>query len=118
MANSPVMSDPVLHILLALSDEPRHGYAIVQEIEERTAGRVVLGTGTLYTALKRLRREGLIAEASSSAANSDEGGRKKRTYRLTKRGEAELRDQTERLQALFDHAHQKKALPAEPRRAT
>ncbi len=59
MSNSSVMSDPVLHILLALSDRPRHGYAIVQEIEKRTGGEVVLGTGTLYTALKRLRRRGV-----------------------------------------------------------
>ena len=114
MANTPVMSDPVLHILLALSDESRHGYAIVREIEARTDGRVVVGTGTLYTALKRLRREGLIAEAAEST-DASSTGRRKRIYTLTKRGRAELAEQTERLQALFDHAHQKKALPIEPR---
>lgn len=114
MANSSVMSDPVLHILLALSDEPRHGYAIVREIEIRTGGRVVLGTGTLYTALKRLRREGMIAEAPSAEPAQ---GRKKRTYTLTLRGRSELAAQTERLQALFDHARQKEALPPEPRTA-
>lgn len=114
MANTSVMSDPVLHILLALCDEPRHGYAIVQEIEARTQGRVVLGTGTLYSALKRLRREGLITEAAAASA-PQATSRKKRTYTLTKRGRTELAAQTERLQALFDHAHQKRALPTQPR---
>ena len=108
MANSVVMSDPVLHILLALSDEPRHGYAILQEIEERTGGRVVLGTGTLYTALKRLRREGLIEERQRG---DEGGGRKRRTYGLTPRGRTELVEQAERLQALVEHARQKAALP-------
>jgi len=108
MSNSPVMSDPVLHILLALSDRPRHGYAIVQEIEERTGGTVVLGTGTLYTALKRLRAEGLIRETEDA---DDGGGRRKRTYALTNRGRSALDEQAARLQALFDHARQKRALP-------
>lgn len=112
MANSPVMSDPVLHIMLALSDEPRHGYAIVQEIEKRTDGRVVVGTGTLYTALKRLRRDGLIEEVPAAG-----GGRRRRTYALTRRGRVELDEQTERLQALLDHARQKSALP-DPHPAT
>lgn len=112
MANSPVMSDPVLHIMLALSDEARHGYAILQEIEDRTDGRVAIGTGTLYTALKRLRRDGLIEEVATA-----EGGRRRRTYALTRRGRVELDEQTERLQALLDHARQKSALP-DPRPAT
>lgn len=106
------MSDPVLHILLALSDEPRHGYAILQEIEDRTDGRVVIGTGTLYTALKRLRRDGIIEEVAVA-----DGDRRRRTYALTKRGRVELDEQTERLQALLDHARQKSALP-DPRPAT
>jgi DNA-binding PadR family transcriptional regulator len=105
---SSVMSDPVLHILLALSDRPRHGYAILQEIEERTDGAVVLGTGTLYTALKRLRAEGLIREMRDPA---DGSGRKRRTYGLTDRGRTVLAEQTARLQALFEHARQKHALP-------
>ena len=108
MSNSPVMSDPVLHILLALSDRPRHGYAIIKEIEDRTGGAVSLGTGTLYTALKRLRTDGLIGEAPSDAGA---GGRRRRTYALTERGRTTLVEQANRLQALLDHARQKGALP-------
>ena len=109
MSNSPVMSDPVLHILLAISDEPRHGYAIVQEIEERTKGAVHLGTGTLYTALKRLRADGLIDEVADPPSVAV--GRKRRTYGLTKRGRATLTKQTDRLRVLFEHAVQKSAVP-------
>jgi DNA-binding PadR family transcriptional regulator len=109
MSNSPVMSDPVLHILLAISDQPRHGYAIVQEIEERTRGAVHLGTGTLYSALKRLRTDGLIEEVADPA--SAEASRKRRTYGLTKAGRAALTEQTDRLKVLFEHAVQKSALP-------
>ena len=108
MSNSPVMSDPVLHILLALSDRPRHGYAIIREIEDRTGGAVSLGTGTLYTALKRLRTDGLIGEAPSDAGA---GGRRRRTYVLTELGRTTLVEQANRLQALLDHARQKGALP-------
>jgi len=113
MSNTWVMSDPVLHILLALSDRPRHGYAIIKEIEDRTDGTVSLGTGTLYTALKRLRTDGLIEEAPADPAT---GGRRRRTYTLTDRGRTILAEQTGRLQALLDHARQKGALP-DPRPA-
>ena len=112
----PSASEPVLHILLALADRPRHGYAIVQEIEHRTHGAVRIGTGTLYTALKRLREGGLIEEAEDPDT-VDPGERRRRTYALTKRGRTELADQAQRLAALMDHARQKKVLPT-PRPAS
>lgn len=104
----PAVSDSVLHILLALADQPRHGYAIVQEIETRTRGAVHLGTGTLYTALKRLRADGLIKEVTPEGNPTT--GRSRRTYGLTARGRAVLDEQTNRLRALVDHAISKKAL--------
>ena len=108
MPPSP-LSDPVLHILLALSDRPRHGYAIAAEIEKRTEGVVRLGTGTLYTALKRMRSEGLIEETDDPDDPDDARGR--RTYTLTRRGKSTLAEQSQRLQALVEHAVAKKALP-------
>lgn len=116
MSNSPVMSDPVIHILLALSDRPRHGYAIVQEIEERTGGAVSLGTSTLYTALKRLRNDGLIQEMKRPGTGEE--GRPKRVYGLTPQGRRALEEQTTRLQALVDHAVQKNAIHGGPPAAT
>lgn len=108
MTTPPAVSDSVLHILLALADRPRHGYAIVQEIEGRTDGAVRLGTGTLYTALKRLRADGLIAEVEPDGSESS--GRSRRTYGLTPQGHVVLDEQAARLRALVDHALAKKAL--------
>ena len=53
----------VLHILLALADEERHGYGIMREVEERTAGRTRMGPGTLYGSIKRMLADGLIEES-------------------------------------------------------
>ncbi len=105
--NPAAISDQVLHILLALLDEPRHGYAIATEIEARTAGAVRVGTGTLYTALKRLRAAGLIEEVADPSP--DASARARRTYRLTERGRSLIHEQTERLRALVQHARSKRA---------
>ena len=87
MARGKTLSLPVLHIMLALADEPRHGYAIKQEVERRTDGALILGPGTLYEAIQRLEDGGLIEEASpgrTEPANGQEAQR--RYYRLTSRG--------------------------------
>jgi DNA-binding PadR family transcriptional regulator len=58
------LSLPVIHILLALADGARHGYAIKQEVEERSGGEVGLGPGTLYEAVQRLEDAGFIEETA------------------------------------------------------
>ncbi|HJR60062.1 MAG TPA: PadR family transcriptional regulator [Vicinamibacterales bacterium] len=97
------LSQPVLHILLALADGARHGYAIKQDVEERTGLR--LGPGTLYEAIQRLQDGGLIEEASprgEAPANGQEAQR--RYYQLTERGWDLLRDELRQLDAIVDHA--------------
>ena len=59
------------HILIALGDGERHGYSIMQEVAERTDGRVRMSPGTLYGSIKRMLEEGLIEELTTGAA----GGR-------------------------------------------
>jgi len=98
------------HILLALVDGPRHGYAVIQEVERRTDGALRLGTGTLYTAVARLAELDLIAEAG----REDE---RRRFYRLTPLGRAVLRAETARLEALVRHAHDRGIRPAPARRS-
>jgi DNA-binding PadR family transcriptional regulator len=98
------------HILLALVDGPRHGYAVIQEVEHRTEGSLRLGTGTLYTAVARLAELDLIAEAE----REDE---RRRFYRLTPLGRAVLRAETARLEALVRHAHDRGIRPAPARRS-
>ena len=73
-------------VLLSLAAGPRHGYGIKLDIEERTQGELSLGSGTLYQAIQRLEREGLIGEASDSDDKAD--ARRGRTYRLEPRGRA------------------------------
>ena len=58
------LTAPVFHILLALADGEKHGYAIMREVEKSTGGRVSMGPGTLYGAIKRLLKAGLIAETA------------------------------------------------------
>jgi DNA-binding PadR family transcriptional regulator len=100
------LSLPVLHILLALADGARHGYAIKQEVERRTSGAIRLGPGTLYEAIQRLEDGGLIEESAAprdaEPANGQEAQR--RYYQLTDRGWVTLRDELQQLGTLVDAA--------------
>jgi DNA-binding PadR family transcriptional regulator len=100
-------SPPVLHILLALTDGPRHGYAIKQEAELRSHGRVRLKPGTLYEAIQRLLDTNLVREKTcrSDPANGQEAQR--RYYELTARGRRVLAEEIEQLGQLVDYAHGK-----------
>jgi len=96
---------PVLHIMLALADGARHGYAIKQAVEQRTGGAIRLGPGTLSEAIQRLEDGGLIEEAATrgaAPANGQEAQR--RYYRLTERGWASLRKDLRALGQLIDVA--------------
>ena len=77
------LTNLAFHILLALADEPRHGYAIIQDIEERTDGAMRLRSGTLYTAFQRLEQAGLIAEAGRRPA-PDRDDQRRRYYEITR----------------------------------
>ncbi len=99
------LTDAVFHILLSLAEGPAHGYAILQEVDARSDGAVRMGTGTLYSAVKRLRAQGLIEEA----ATDDPEGRR-RSYALTRLGRLVLREEARRLSALVDVARRKAVL--------
>ena len=68
------------HILLSIFEAPRHGYAIIQDIASRTKGETRLGTSTLYAALKRLSKAGLIADVARPT--DDPSGDERRQYFL------------------------------------
>jgi PadR family transcriptional regulator PadR len=72
-------------ILAVVAAGPAHGYAIIEELKARSGGAFTLPEGTVYPALHRLERAGLLASSWSDAA-----GRKRRIYRLTRRGRREL----------------------------
>jgi len=86
----------VLEIALALAPGERHGYEIMQEVERRTDGQIVLHPGTLYRALGRLLDQGLIEELDERPADDNDDERR-RYYRLTALGQAVARAEVERL---------------------
>ena len=98
------LSLPVIHILLALSDGARHGYAIKQAVEERTDGAIRLGPSTLYEAIQRLQDSGLIEEQQSRREPPNGQAAQRRTYALTPRGWDGLRDEVRRLGLIVDQA--------------
>lgn len=97
-------------ILLALVDGPKHGHAIRAEVLERTEGRVDLGPGTLYGAIKRLDRRGWIQE--TAPPRGEEGDGRRRFYRLTPRGREAARAEVARLSELLETAAAKSLKPA------
>jgi PadR family transcriptional regulator PadR len=72
-------------VLATLADGPAHGYAVIEELKRRSDGVFDLAEGTVYPVLHRLEAEGLLASAWTQAA-----GRRRRVYRLTRRGRSSL----------------------------
>lgn len=101
---------PVYQILLSLSDRDLHGYAILRDVEERTAGEVTLAAGTLYAAIARLVRDGLVEELVE-VADAD-GDLRRRTYRITEQGRRAAAADAERMRRFVRMAEDKELLPA------
>ena len=78
----PPLTPAVFHVLLALADGERHGYAIMQEVAESTGGRMKMGPGTLYGTIKRL-LEARMIEESDERPDPDLDDERRRYYRLT-----------------------------------
>src|SRR5262245_34506882 len=107
----PLELTPIgFEVLLSLANGPLHGYGIKLDIEQRTNGDLSLGSGTLYQAIQRLEREGLIGEAS--AQDKKEDARRGRTYRLEPRGRASLEQHLRRLSRTVDYARTRRILPS------
>src|SRR5437899_9623152 len=87
------------HVLLSLADQEQHGYGIMQEVLERTGGKVHLWPATLYGTLKRLIDEELIEESDERPALELDDARR-RYYRLTRFGRRVLAAESERLEDL------------------
>ena len=90
------LTPTVFHVLVALAEGPRHGYAVAREVEQLTEGRVVMGPGTLYGSLQRMQDSGLITEAENPGDGGQHAGRR-RYYRMTAMGSAALRAESRRL---------------------
>ncbi|WP_243639155.1 PadR family transcriptional regulator [Streptacidiphilus pinicola] len=100
------MQEPTLLLLTALADEPRHGYALMQEVAEISNGRVRLRTGTLYGALERLQREGMVRVEREEVVD----GRARKVYALADQGASALAEETARIRAVALEAERRLAL--------
>ena len=101
------------HVLLSLSGQEQHGYGIMQEVLDRTGGKVRLWPATLYGTLKRLIDEDLIEESDARPAPEVDDARR-RYYRLTNLGQRVVAAETERLEDLVRVIHAKRGMaPAE-----
>jgi len=96
-----------LHILLALADGEKHGYAVMSEVEQMTQGDVSMGPGTLYGAIKRMLNAGLIEE-SDDRPDPDLDDERRRYYRVTGFGARVLSAELARLEQLIRTAEAKK----------
>jgi len=100
----------VLHVLLALADEPqgRHGYAVAREVEELTEGQIRMGPGTLYGSIQRMLDAALIEERRARTSEEDT---RRRYYRITPFGRRVLALELARLANVVAIARRKQLLP-------
>ncbi|HLY62684.1 MAG TPA: PadR family transcriptional regulator [Terriglobia bacterium] len=103
------LTPAMFHVLAALADGEKHGYAILKEVAEQTENEVRLSAGTLYGIIKRLLTEGMISECSERPAPELDDSRR-RYYRLTDWGRQVARAEAERMEKLIAMARVKKLL--------
>lgn len=104
------LTPPMFQLLLALADGDKHGYAIIKEVDRRTAGKVRLSAGTLYALIRRFVNEGLIVECEErpDPALDDE---RRRYYRLSPNGREVAAAEAGRMEEAVGHARAKLLLP-------
>jgi DNA-binding PadR family transcriptional regulator len=108
------LTPAVFQILVALADQDRHGYAIMQDVAARTDGAMKLSPGTLYGSIKRMLEEGLIVELDERP-DPDHDDERRRYYRLTRFGREAAQAEADRLTTLLRQA---RAVGLTPRRST
>ena len=99
------LSPQLFHILVALADRDQHGYGIMQDVAERTGGKLRLSAGTLYGCMKRMLEQGLVVELRERerpASNADE---RRRYYRLTPFGRKVAKAEAARMTELLEQAN-------------
>ncbi len=100
------LTPPVFHILLALADEERHGYGIMQDVARQTNDALQLGPGTLYGCLKRMLAVGLVEECDERP-DPEQYDERRRYYRMTPLGRSTVRAEAARLAGAVSAARAK-----------
>ncbi|MEM6705998.1 MAG: PadR family transcriptional regulator [Acidobacteriota bacterium] len=111
------LTPPVFYTLLALSEEPRHGYEISQSTEEASLGKVKMGPGTLYGTLQRMQVAGLLKEVAAPQGAEGPHRERRRYYAVTEAGRQALVAESERLEKAVSLLRQRGFGPS-PRRSS
>lgn len=105
------LTPAVFYVLFALAEGEKHGYAIMKQVEGISGGQFTMGPGTLYTTIQRLLELGLIEEISTPADSE----RRRRSYRLSRRGRQVFEAELNRMESLVRSAQRRKLVPHEAR---
>jgi len=105
----PTLTTSMLHVLLALADGDKHGYAIIKEVSARTDGKVVMSPGTLYPLIRRLLEAALIDE-SGEQRDPYLDDERRRYYTLTNRGKQAAVAEMNRMRDILEMGRSKKLL--------
>ncbi len=115
ISNNLPLTEATFYILLSLAREPRHGYAIIKDVQMLSEGRITLSTGTLYGAIKRLLDQNWIVRADDWGESNptDRSGRTRKAYSLTRKGSEILGAEIDRMDSLLKIArpHTLRVLP-------
>jgi DNA-binding PadR family transcriptional regulator len=108
------LTPAMFHVLIALADGEKHGYAVIKEVSRRTGGRLRIGAGTLYALIRRFLEQGVVEESSEQPdpALDDE---RRRNYRMTEFGRAVAAAAAGRLEELIRMARDKRLVPSPSR---
>ncbi len=102
------LTPAVIHVMLALAGGERHGYAILKDVQRRSASQLRFGPGTIYGTLQRLMEAGWVEEVEAPSAATDA---RRRYYRLTGDGRQALKAEVDRLGDLLDIARSHRIHP-------
>jgi DNA-binding PadR family transcriptional regulator len=109
------LTSAVFHVMLALAEGERHGYAIMQSVAESTNGKMTMGPGTLYGTIKRLLESGWVEE-HEERPDPELDDERRRYYRLTSLGQKVAAAEARRYESLL-RTSRRKGLLAKPARA-
>lgn len=104
----PPLTPAVVHVLLALADGERHGYAILKDVQRQAEHAIAIGPGTIYGTLQRLMDSGWVEETDAPASATDA---RRRYYRLTRDGRDALRHEVHRLDGVLRLARERRIQP-------
>jgi len=99
------LTEQTFYILLSLYAGPKHGYAILKDVEQLSQGKLVISVSTLYTSLKRMLEQKLIERLETDL--KDQGGHARKRYQLSQLGRSILHSETQRLKDLVQAANQR-----------